>query len=121
MPGVACAGNTRTKDRADVRTECRRTDRGVDAPAGNRAVDCAIHRHARAALARRLSQRGLDADPGCEHDEAPAREAVAGMAPMAIVCDPLFMAVIRNLRYEQLLSFREPHRPFVADLRRDGA
>src|SRR5208283_3941381 len=61
LPDRRGARSPRAPRGSDLRRECRAADRGARAAAGGRPLDSAVHRHARAALAGRLSRQRSDA------------------------------------------------------------
>ena len=88
--------------------------------AGHRPVDGAIHRHARAALARRLSRRGFDAASGRRDRQegiAAARRSAGGPgAPMPRIIYGNHWGCFHELLHVS----RKPDRPAAASLRRRG-
>jgi len=112
-------GDSREKNRIDLRAERRRSDRSADEPAGHRPW-----------TAQYIAMRALHW-PGClssgatscclagrECDTEAACDCVHSLAAVAFVRNSLFMAVIRSEIHEQFLSCRKSHRALAAHVGR---
>src|SRR5258708_34742804 len=96
MPGGSGTSGCPAKNRAGIRLECRRADRKLDELARHRPLDRQLHRHARPALARCISHRGLGADAGRAIESETIATTIRGLAALTCVCSLLSVAIIRS-------------------------